>query len=285
MHSLQLLDPQLYGIRDRLVLDARLGRTPLTLIEMILLIDCRERTTLGADARCEWVGNIHQPLLGKDGSAVGNETVALHLAYTQTTVARPAFAWLTSERHDGTTPAGMALVNHHVLEALVMGRANEDLHLHHFARLTVVHDLVAVRVQTQIQHVVLEIVQTQMGVRRTVTQRAAGRAHPTIHCFQQLRNRHARRNGVRVHNDIGTQSRSREGHITLIQNHAARTLLPSTGCKLVTDLWDTLGNHAHLHERVAVRVLVLPHPVNARRLSVLVGGREVAIRVTVGVAP
>lgn len=54
----------------------------------------------------------------------------------------------------------MALVNHHMLEALIMRRANEDLHLHHFARLTIVHDLVAVRVQTKIQHVILEIVQT-----------------------------------------------------------------------------------------------------------------------------
>ena len=147
---------------------------------------------------------------------MGNETVALHLADTQTTIARPALARLASERHDGAAATRMTLVNHHVLEALVMRRANEDLHLHHFARLTIVHDLVAVRVQTQIQHVLLEIIQTQMGVRRTVAQRAARRAHATIHRLQELRNRHARRNGVRVHNDIRTQTRGREGHITLV---------------------------------------------------------------------
>ena len=158
MHSFQLLDPQLDRIRNRLVLDARLGRTPLTLIEMILLIDCRERATLGTDARREWIRNIHQTLLRKDSRTVRDETVALHLAHTQTTVTRPAFARLAGKRHDGTTPTGMALVNHHVLEALVMGRTDEDLHFHHFARLTIVHDLIAVRVQTEIQHVVLKIV-------------------------------------------------------------------------------------------------------------------------------
>lgn len=89
---------------------------------------------------------------------------------------------------------------------------------------------------------------------------------------------------MRVHNDIGTQTGGCERHITLVQDHTARTLLPGTGCELVPDLGDTLRDHAHLDERVAVRVLILPHPVNACRLSVLVGGREVAVGVSVRVA-
>jgi len=94
MHGFQLLDPQLDRIRDRLVLDARLGRTPLTLIETILLVDCRERAALGADTRREWIGNIHQALLRKDCGAVRDETVALHLADTKTTVSRTTLARL-----------------------------------------------------------------------------------------------------------------------------------------------------------------------------------------------
>lgn len=97
MHGFQLLDPQLHCIGDGLVLNSRLGRTALTLIEMILLVDCRERAALGADARREWVRNIHQTLLRKDGSAVGDETIALHLADTQTSIARPALARLSGQ--------------------------------------------------------------------------------------------------------------------------------------------------------------------------------------------
>lgn len=63
MHCLQLLQPQLDGIRNRLVFQTRLGAARPTLIETILLIDCRERTARGTHTRRERVRYIHQALL------------------------------------------------------------------------------------------------------------------------------------------------------------------------------------------------------------------------------
>ena len=117
---------------------------------MILLIDCRERATLYAHTRRERITDIHQALLREDRSTVRDEAVALHLTDTQTTITRPTLAGLTSERDNRTATTRMLLVNYHVLQPLVMRRTHEDLHLHHLARLSVVHDLVAVRMHSEI---------------------------------------------------------------------------------------------------------------------------------------
>lgn len=105
MHCLQLLKPELDGIGNRLVFQPRLGTTRPTLIEMILLIDCRERATLYAHTRREGIADIHQALLREHGRTVRDEAVALHLTNTQTTITCPALARLTSERDNGTATA------------------------------------------------------------------------------------------------------------------------------------------------------------------------------------
>lgn len=97
-----------------------------------------------------------------------NEAVALHLAYAQTTVARPALARLAGQRYDGTTATGMALVNHHVLQTLVMRGPNEDLYLHLLARLAIIHDLVTIGMHPKICHVNLEILNPEVRVGRAV---------------------------------------------------------------------------------------------------------------------
>lgn len=94
MHRLQLLQPQLDSVRNRLVFQTRLRTTRSTLIETILLVDCRERTARGTHTRGEWVRYIHQALLRECRRTVRNEAVALHLAYAQTTIACTALTRL-----------------------------------------------------------------------------------------------------------------------------------------------------------------------------------------------
>ena len=191
MHRLQLLKPELHGIRNRLVFQTCLRAARPTLIETILLVDCRERTARGTHACGERVRYIHQAFLGECGRTVGNEAVALHLAHAQTTITGTALARLAGEGYNGTAATRMALVNHHVLQALVMRGPDEDFYLHLLARLAIIHDLVAVRVHPKIRHVNLEILDPEVGVGRAIAQITCLNAHAAVHRLQQLRDRHA----------------------------------------------------------------------------------------------
>jgi len=122
-----------------------------------------------------------------------------------------------------------------------------------------------------------------MLVGRAVAERPQSHTDSAVHGLQQLRDRHARGDGVRVHDDVGAQTRRRKGHVALVQNHAARTFLSGSRRKLVADLGNPLAHDADLYERVPVRVFILPHAVDTGGFGVLVCARQVAIEEPVGV--
>ncbi len=58
---------------------------------------------------------------------VADEAIALHLAEAQTALARPALARLPRQVGLGAARARMDLIEHHVLQLLVVDRAKEDV--------------------------------------------------------------------------------------------------------------------------------------------------------------
>ena len=120
------------------------------------------------------------------------------------------------------------LVNDHVLQALVEGRTHEDLCLHHLTRLAVVQDLIAVGVHSQVQHVLLQIINLEVRIRRSVTKSTLSNTNLAKDVLHQLCNRHTRRNSVRIHDDVGTQTTCSKRHVLLIHQHSNGSLLTVT---------------------------------------------------------
>jgi len=72
---------------------------------------------------------------------VADDAVALHLAEAQAAVARAALHRLSRQDLDRTAAPGVNLVVHHVLQPLVVRRAEEDLRLQLPPRVPIVHGL------------------------------------------------------------------------------------------------------------------------------------------------
>lgn len=274
MHAFQFLHPELHRLRDGLIrlrhlIAARAtevgsGQSPATL----------------ADTRLERVRNIHETLLGKRGDAMRHKTVAFHLSDTKTAIARTTLARLARQAHDGTARTRVLLIDDHVLEALVERGSHEDLGLHHFTGLTILQNLIALRVHSELGHLTTELVDSKVRLRRAIRNGALLCIDLAEHTLHELRNRHTRRHRVRVHDEIRTQTRTRERHILLVQKHPHGALLTVARRELVTNLRHTLTHHTNLDKRLAIRVLVLPHAIHTADLTGLVSGRGITERLS-----
>ena len=89
------------------------------------------------------IGDLEQPLPQELRSAVRNLTISLHLSETETAVPGSALHGLSHQNLNGASGSRVNFVVHHVLEALVVGGAQEDLRLQFASRVTIVHDLVS----------------------------------------------------------------------------------------------------------------------------------------------
>ena len=72
---------------------------------------------------------------------MADDAIALHLAKAQATVARAALHRLSRQNLDWTAAPGVDFVVHHVLQALVVRRAKEDLRLQLPPRVPIIHSL------------------------------------------------------------------------------------------------------------------------------------------------
>ncbi len=266
MHALQLLHPELHGLRDGLI---RLGHLIAT---RATEVGRGQSSAPLANSRLERVRYIHETLLGKRGDAMRHKTVAFHLSDTKTAIPRTALTRLTREADNGTTSTRVLLVDDHVLETLIERGSHEDLGLHHFTRLSVLQDLVALRMHSKLGHLTTELVDPEVRVRRAICNRALLRIDLSEHTLHELCNRHTRRNRMGVHDEIRTQARTREGHILLVQKHPYGALLTVARRELVANLRNTFRHNANLNKRLAIRVLVLPDAVHTADLAGLVSG-------------
>ena len=173
----------------------------------------------------------------------------------------------------------MPLINDHMLESLIEGGTHKDFCFNHLARLSVIENLIAVRMHTKCRHVLAQRIHLEMVVGCAVTQGSCTTTNLAEDRLHQLCNGHARRNCVRVHDEVRTQTPCSERHVFFVQQHAHRALLTMPRRKFIAYLRDTFGHHTNLDKRISIRILVLPDPVDTARLGILVRGRHVAIRI------
>jgi hypothetical protein len=181
---------------------------------------------------------------------VSNDAISLHFSESESSVASSAFQGLASELGDGTATARVDLVVHHVLETLIVGGAQKDAGRHESASVAVKHGLVS-------SLLIARLVQLRRNVFHRVLRKGScvsfsailHRRHFAQQTLNQLSNGHARRNRVRIDDEIRRNRLHREGHVFLAIRDAHSSLLTVASSKLVSNLRSANSSNANLFEK------------------------------------
>lgn len=225
------------------------------------------------------IGLIEQPVLQKLRCAVRDHAVAFHFSESKSTVARTTLHGLPGQDLHGPTGTAVYLVIHHVLEALVIGRPDEDLRLELAPRVAVVHHLVAPALISASMQQRRDGLHGGVRERRGIALFARRGGHFAHQALDELPDGHARRDGVRVDDDVRRDAFHGEGHVLLPVGHAHGALLSVSRRELVSYLWRSNRAHPHLHELVALVVGRQHHLVHDARLAAAQGSAAVSMRV------
>ena len=150
----------------------------------------------------------------------------------------------------------MLLVRHHVLQALVEHWTDEDRCVDLLARHGIVENVVSVRLIPQRLQLLADARHVQVSETGTVAQQTQLYQHLAQKRLLQLTNSHARRNGMRIDNNVRTDSRFGEGHVLLGNDIADGSLLSMPTAKLVPKCGLTLRSEPHFGEGVPITVAV-----------------------------
>mmetsp|Transcript_48343 Transcript_48343/g.151932 ORF Transcript_48343/g.151932 Transcript_48343/m.151932 type:complete len:203 (+) Transcript_48343:526-1134(+) len=144
---------------------------------------------------------------------------------------------LLSERVDRPARAHLVLVRHHVPQPLVVDDADKDLHLHLGAVEARVHRLGAVVRKAGRAQLLPKVVHRTVLVRelegRRVLRDAVRGARLGCHHLEEHTDGHARREAVRVEQDVGRDARLGEGHVLCGPQPREHALLAVARRKLV----------------------------------------------------
>lgn len=196
-------------------------------------LDVVERRHAAALAHKELkiIAVVQEPLLDERADALGDERVALHLAQTQAAAAGATLVGLARQHLNlAVRGAAVDLVDGAMLETLVVGHAHKHGRLQAATRGAVVKNFVTALLEALAlengarleEHVALLGGRKRSAVTKATLERD-GLAKKHLH---QLRDGHARRNGVRVDDDVGANAVGRNGHVPRVAQLAERALLP-----------------------------------------------------------
>ncbi len=224
-----------------------------TLVALLLELSYGDQTAEVAHVHSIWIAHLEQALLEELRRAVRDLTVALHLAEAETTVTRATLHGLTVENLHGSARSRVNLIVDQMLEALVVRGSQVDLRVELASGEPVVHDLVATRVVVVADEQLGDLLHGDGVVEgRGVADLALVRRHLRLEALDQVTDGHARRDGVRVDDEIGCDAFGAEGHVLHAVQHATCAFLAVTRGELVADLWCLDGAHLHLDELVAL---------------------------------
>ena len=216
--------------------------------QTLRLIVNRSGTRLVANRHIVFIAAHQERLVQEIRHPMRQNTVALHLTDTETSVVRSTLHWLPSEHRVRTPSAVVDLVLHHMFQSHIISGANEDIRLHLFSRHPIVHDLIACGIESRLHEKrgICLIIRTLRLECRAVAECAivcAQNAQQTLH---NLSDRHTRRKCVWINNQIGSDSIGGEWHIIFGNYETECALLSSTRRHLVADSGNPLLAHSHL---------------------------------------
>ena len=218
---------------------------------------------------------IVQALLEEGGRAVRDDAVALHLSEPQTAVPGPTLGGLPGQDLNGPASTAVDLVVDHVLQALVVGRVEEDERLELAPRVAVVHHLPAAALVPAIVQGPRDIIDGDAGERRGVSLLADAGRDLRHQGLDQVPDGHSGRDSVRVDDEVRHDSFGSEWHIFLGVGDTHGTLLAVARGELVAHLRDAHRPHPHLDETGTVGARREGHAVNHAALAMAQTGRAV----------
>jgi len=141
----------------------------------------------------------------------------------------------------------MNFIFNHMLQALIVSRAEENHDFHFLSSKSVVHYFVAAKLISELvklcrnsvdsTYVFTAILLTNLFLKGcAITLYSVKRSDFRCETFNQVTDCHARRNSMRVHDQIRSDSLDGEGHVFLFVGHSYSTFLTVAGGKLVTNL-------------------------------------------------
>lgn len=200
------------------------------------------------------ITSLEQTLLQECRHTVRYHAITLHLSETETTVSTTTFHRLTSEDLHWATSTRVDLVVDHVLETLVVRRAEVDLRLELAAGVAVVHDLEATRLVALLAENLRDGLDGEVGEWCRVTLVSDDSSDLGKQTLDQVTDGHTGGDGVGVDDDVGCDTLSGERHILLTVGDTNRTLLTVARRELVSNLGNTSRPYANLDELLAFRV-------------------------------
>ncbi len=155
----------------------------------------------------------------------------------------------------------MYFIGHHVVELLVVHNPYEYIRHKPLAGYAAVHHLLPIPLISQLEEELSEILLLDPLKGRGVYQLTRGGSHFSSHALQQLRHRHAGRQGVRVHDYVRHDALLGKRHVLMSKQHAHDALLAVARSELIAELRDPQLPQPHLDQLVAFRRLRDDHPI------------------------
>lgn len=194
------------------------------------------------------VRDIEQALFKETSGTVRDHTITLHLSESEATVTCSTLSGLSRENLGRSTTSRVDLIAHHMLQALIIGRVQEDHHFHALASEAVVHDLVTIPLVAQAVQLVRDVVDCLALERRGISFVTVETGHLTEDGFDHVTDSHTGWDSVRVDNHVRNDTLHSERQIFLPVSHSTGTFLTVTTGKLVTDLRDLDRTHLDFDE-------------------------------------
>lgn len=155
MHSLELLEEKLAGIRDVdshdfcTALELSLSATVASILFSALVGHCLVAASFAYENSVK-VRDLEKSFSEELGCSVGDHAVSLHLSESEAAISRSSFSGLLVEILKLSSGPCMDLVSNHVLESLVVSWAEENLGLYSLSCKGIVETLVSVLLITQL---------------------------------------------------------------------------------------------------------------------------------------
>mmetsp|Transcript_19783 Transcript_19783/g.45566 ORF Transcript_19783/g.45566 Transcript_19783/m.45566 type:complete len:498 (-) Transcript_19783:580-2073(-) len=267
LHAHQLLEEQLACVWHKDLRDARLVSAAAALEGSLVEVSDRDHAADVTYVDAEGVRRLEEALLENGGDAVRDHAIPLHLAKAEAAVARAPLHRLPREQSDRPARARVDLVIHHMLEPLVVGWAQKHVRLHSPPGVPVEHHLKTALLVAKILQELGDLIHVDRREGRRIALVASERRHLGEKAFNQVANRHPRRDGVGVDDDVRRDAFAREGHVLLPVRDADGPLLPVARRELVSDLRHSHRAHAHLDKLAPLLVGRQEDLVDVARLA------------------
>ena len=144
---------------------------------------------------------------------MGYHTVALHFSETKTSVTTASLCRLTCQVHHGSDTTAVLLVVHHVFQTLVIDGSHKDGGFDLSARFSVIKDFISLGLVTTLVELLKQGIHVQFAKTRSVPEKTQLQQKLSKKSLFNLSNRHARRNRVRIDNEVRAKTILGKGNV------------------------------------------------------------------------